>query len=207
MTKDELIAHAIRIKGQVQPNFQGSLTQAKEFFKTYGGPDNSFYKELNVTINTTYDGHVHRLQGILDSFVDYVRNDLLRSISLEREIQVETVSDFLAQAEQLLNDRNVHPAAPAVIIGASLEEFLRNWLEEAGVDMTTVNLNLDSFSKELRSRDLITKQDLKDITSWGGIRNDAAHGNWSNVEDRNRINLMLGGVNLFMRKYSFSKTQ
>jgi hypothetical protein len=202
MTKEELILHANRILGQVDGNYEGSLTQAKEFFKSYGGPDNSFLKELNETYHSYYGSKIYRLQGILRSFIDYVNNGLLRSISLEREIQVETVSDFLAQAESLLNDNKVHPAAPAVIIGASLEEFLRNWLEEVGVDMTTIKLSIDSYSKELRSREMISKQDLKDITSWGGTRNDAAHGIWNNVEDRNRIKLMLEGVNLFMRKYS-----
>lgn len=59
-----------------------------------------------------------------------------------------------------------------------------------------------AFSTELRRQEKITKQDLKDIVSWGGTRNDAAHGQWENVEDRNRIKLMLEGVNLFMRKYS-----
>lgn len=43
---------------------------------------------------------------------------------------------------------------------------------------------------------------MKDITSWIGTRNDAAHGNWNYVEDRNRIKLMLEDVNLFLRKYS-----
>lgn len=202
MTKEELISHATRILGQADRNYEGSLTQAKEFFKSYGGPDNSFLKDLNATYHSSLDGKINRLEGILKSFVDYVENDLLRSISLVREIQVETVSDFLAQAESLLNDNKIHPAAPTVIIGASLEEFLRNWLEEEGVDMTTIKLSLDSYSKELRSKELISKQDLKDITSWSGTRNDAAHGIWKNVEDRNRIKLMLEGVNLFMRKYS-----
>jgi hypothetical protein len=200
MTKEELISHAKRIYGQVDKNYEGSLTQAKEFFKSYGGPNNSFFKELEAPYQSSYESKKNRLMSILKSFIDYVENGLLRSISLEREIQVETVSDFLAQAESLLNDNKVHPAAPAVIIGASLEEFLRNWLEESGADMTTIKLSLDSYSKELRSKEMISKQDLKDITSWGGTRNDAAHGNWSNVEDRNRIKLMLEGVNLFMRK-------
>jgi hypothetical protein len=43
---------------------------------------------------------------------------------------------------------------------------------------------------------------MKDITSWGGLRNHAAHGEWDEVKDRQRISIMLEGVNLFMRKYS-----
>lgn len=202
MTKEELISHATRISKQVEMNYEGSLTQTKEFFKSYAGKDNSFLKTLDAKYYSSQDGLEIRLRGILKSFIDYVENDLLRSISLEREIQIETVSGYLEQAGFLLNDHKVHPAAPAMIIGASLEEFLRNWLEQESVDMTSIKLSLDSYSKELKSKELISKQDFKDITSWGGTRNDAAHGHWDNVDDRNRIKLMLEGVNLFMRKYS-----
>jgi hypothetical protein len=54
--------------------------------------------------------------------------------------------------------------------------------------------------KMLYEAELITKQDLKDITSWGGIRNDAAHGNWDAVASREKVAIMLEGVNLFLRQ-------
>ena len=47
---------------------------------------------------------------------------------------------------------------------------------------------------------IITKHDIKDITSWAGIRNDATHGNFEEVNDRKRILNAIEGVNLFMRK-------
>ena len=204
MTKDELINHARRISDLVDGQYSGALTEAREFLKTYGGVNNSFYGALNARVSLTRDGHKARLKEILKSFISYVENDLLRTLSLEREIQIDTVSDYLEQAESLLNDKKVHPAAPAVIIGASLEEFLRNWLEDTGFDITSIKNSLDSYSNELKKQGKITKQDLKDIVSWGGTRNDAAHGHWESVEDRKRIKLMLEGVNLFMRKYSES---
>lgn len=179
------------------------MAQAKEFLKTYAGEKNQFLKMLEfVRPGASPSLMSEKVKDVLSSFREYVQNDLLRSISLEREIQIETVSDYLEQAENLLKDKKVHPAAPAVIIGASLEEFLRNWLEDSGFDMTSIKNSLDTYSTELRRQNKISKQDLKDIVSWGGTRNDAAHGHWDNVDDRNRIKLMLEGVNLFMRKYS-----
>jgi hypothetical protein len=142
---------------------------------------------------------------MLMSFSEYVDNGLHRTISLEREIQIDTVSDYLEQAEKLLNDKKMHPAAPAIITGASLEEFLRNWLEDGGLDISTKKNSLDDYSTELRKQEKITKQDLKDIVSRGGTKNDAAHDHWDNVNGKNRIRLMLEGVNLFMRKYSENK--
>ena len=35
----------------------------------------------------------------------------------------------------------------------------------------------------------------------GGLRNSAAHVKWDEVNDGNKVSLMLQGVNLFMRKY------
>ena len=204
MGKEEIIKQAQRILEETQNNYRGSLAQAKELIKNILGVNSSFFQELdkikfNRSVPTaTRDGVRH----VLKSFINYVHNDLLYHTSFERKIQIETVSDYLDQARILLEKKGIHPAAPAVIIGASLEEFLRNWLEETGSDMGEIKPNLDSYAKELRSMELIDKQDLKDITSWGGIRNDAAHGRWKNVEDKNRIKIMLEGVNLFMRKHS-----
>ena len=87
-------------------------------------------------------------------------------------------------------------------MGATLEEFLRTWVESAGLSIGSRKPGLESFTVVLRDAELITKQDAKDITSWGGLRNHAAHGEWSEVSDKQRIALMLEGVNLFMRKYS-----
>lgn len=203
MEKEEIIKHLNRIIENCKDTYRlsGNLTEAKEFIKTYCGKNEFLRKLENLTLPNN-DLASDYLVMILESFRDYVENDLLRNLSLEREIQIETVSDYLEQAESLLNDKKVHPAAPAVIIGASLEEFLRNWLEEEGVDLLNIKNSLDSYTKELKRLEKITKQDVKDITSWGGTRNDAAHGHWENVKDRNRIKLMLEGVNLFMRKYS-----
>lgn len=206
MEKNDLIGHSKRIIQSTMKNSPGGLIQAIEFLRMYLGEENSFYKTLSKIDNSATDVYkLYWVQEVLVSFIEYVENGLHRAISLEREIQIDTVSDYLEQAENLLNDNKVHSAAPAVIIGASLEEFLRNWLEDLGYDISSIKNSLDSYSTELRRQDKITKQDLKDIVSWGGTRNDAAHGHWDNVNDKNRIRLMLEGVNLFIRKYSEMK--
>lgn len=202
MTKEEILNNCDRIIKDTQERPLGGLIQAREFIRITIGENSSFYKSLEQLQNSAYDDvKVKIVKQILSSFGEFVKNDLLRSISLEREIQINTVSDYLEQAESLLNDNKVHPAAPSVIIGASLEEFLRNWLEEEQVDLTTIKNSLDAYTTELKKLNKISKQDVKDLTSWSGIRNDAAHGHWDNVADRKRIKLMLEGVNLFMRKY------
>ena len=203
MNKQELLNNIDRLIAETSENPQGGIAQSKEFFKNYVGIDNSFLKTLEIINPFIGSGSlILETNRILKGFKGYVENDLLRKVSIEREIKIETVSDYLEQAESLLNDKNVHPAAAAVLIGASLEEFLRNWLEELQFDFTIIKNSIDAYSKELKILEKLNKQDMKDIISWGGIRNDAAHGHWESVADRNRIKLMLEGVNLFMRKYS-----
>jgi hypothetical protein len=100
-----------------------------------------------------------------------------------------------------MDSKGIHPATPAVLIGAALEEFLRTWVEAEGLSLGNTNPGLDAYGKILRESEKITKQDYKDITAWAGLRNHAAHGEWDEVSDKARISLMLEGVNLFMRKY------
>jgi hypothetical protein len=166
MDAAEIIKQAKRIiqSGRGE-NASGTLAEAREFLRVYGGDKSAFLKTLNE-VN-----------------------------------QTDVVSDFLDQATTLLNTKEVHPAAPTMIVGAALEEFLRNWVEEAGLSLQGKKPSIDAYAKTLREGDKITKQDLKDITSWAGLRNHAAHGEWNEVGDKNRIGLMLEGVNLFMRKY------
>jgi hypothetical protein len=123
-------------------------------------------------------------------------------VSPERRAQLDVVSDFLDQAHELLETEKVHPAAPAVLIGATLEEFLRTWVEAEDLSLGDRKPGLETYKQVLYSAELITKQEVKEITSWGGIRNDAAHGKWDEVSEKKRVVLMLEGVNLFMQTYS-----
>lgn len=139
--------------------------------------------------------------SVLISFANYIKAGLSEGVTPERNAQLDVVSDLLDQANTLLEDSKVHPAAPAVLIGATLEEFLRTWVEKEELSLGSKKPSIDSYAKTLREAELIDKQDIKDITSWAGIRNDAAHGEWKKVEDGQQISIMLQGVNLFLRKH------
>lgn len=199
MNKETLIREAKAIQSL---NDRGTLqVESKEFIRRFAGEDSDFYKKLNSHV-FDWNEFESRAKGVMGSFIKFIENGLLSKLSTQREIQIETVSDYLDQANTLLSDAKMHPAAPAVIIGASLEEFLRNWLEQEGQDLTLIKNSLDTYAQELKRLALINKQDYKDIVAWGGIRNNAAHGHFDEVSDRQRIKLMLEGVNLFIRKYT-----
>lgn len=203
MDKEEILKQAGRILTRFSGDTLGAIPEAAEFLRVYAGERSIFYKNIVKLNPEDYPNHriVAIARGALAGFVEYVQNDLYEGVSLERKVQIDTVSDLLDQANALLNAAGVHPAAPAVIIGAGLEEFLRNWVEEIG-ELPGGNPSIDTYSKLLRKAELIDKQDSKDITAWAGLRNNAAHGKWDEVNDKKRIALMLEGVNLFMRKHT-----
>lgn len=178
---------------------EAAKAQVCEFLRVYAGPKSSFLKQADAA--SGYASYmVSSLQSIVESFVQYLEAGLASGISPERQAQLDVVSDILAQAHSLLDDDRQHPAAAAMLIGASLEEFLRTWVESSGLSMGNAKPSIDTYCKALKAADLISKQDVKDITSWAGVRNHAAHGEWAEVSDRVRIRLMLEGVNLFMRQ-------
>ena len=187
-----------------------------EFVRLYAGKDNEFYSSLKkLEAETVFEGmqtrgrlgdeySVKYTKGVLTSLKDYMSSGLLSSTSLIRQAQIDVVSDILEQAQKLLKAKNTHPAAATVLIGATLEEFLRNWIEDEQLPIRSKNPSIDTYAKALKEDDFITKQDFKDITSWAGLRNHAAHGEFEEVEDKKRISIMLEGVDLFMRKYGSS---
>lgn len=202
MERDELIKQANRIlEHGKQKSWVEALPEAKEFLRVYAGEKTSFFKELSDLVWAPGMDRIIEIKVTLalGAFIRYVENDLLGGVSVVRRAQIDVVSDLLDQANSLLGSSDVHPAAPAVLIGAVLEEFLRNWTEEANLELGDKKPGLDSYTKILREAELITKQDVKDIISWSGLRNHAAHGEWTEVEDRSRISMMLEGVNLFIQ--------
>lgn len=198
-----LLNQAARIRDLLKGSGErGPYSQACEFLRVFAGAKSAFFK--NAEAASTYSGSYRNeaVASIVDSFIEYAKAGLHGELSVKRQAQIDVISDFLGQAQDLLEQDGIHPAAPAVLIGAALEEFLRAWVEDVPLSLGGKKPSIDAYAKSLREAELITKQDIKDITAWGGVRNHAAHGEWAEVGDRARVRLMLEGVNLFMRQYS-----
>lgn len=194
---NRLIAAARGVEANLS-QARGLQAQVCEFLRRYAGPKSAFYESASRAAGVSLAA---TLAHILDNFRSYVQAGLLEQVPPERQAQLDVVSDFLEQARLLLNAKGVHPAAPIVLVGATLEEFLRSWVEAENFAIGQRKPSLDTYAQVLFAEDAITKQDLKDIGAWGGLRNHAAHGEWAEVSDKQRAALMLEGVNLFLRKY------
>ena len=184
------------------------LAEAKEFLRIYAGPDSKFLSGLEVVESWSYSSEsAEGAAEVLKAFAKFVDNGFVTGISIKRKVQIDVVSDFLEQALRLLDDKSVHAAVPAIIAGASLEEFLRTWVEAEDLSLGNRKPGINSFAMALHAKGVITKQDMKDITSWAGLRNHAAHGEWDKVANKEYVRLALEGINLFMRKYGSGNTR
>jgi len=205
---DEIIAHAselIRIANTLgeedYAKFRGVHARVSDFLISFAGKSSPFLSQIESGLPNDRSKAGQYLAEILKAYIAHLESGLIRGLSPKRQAEIDVTSDFLDQAQGLLKSNKVHPAAPAVLIGAALEEFLRNWVEDVGLSLGNKKPGLDAYSSSLREAELVTKQDAKDIAAWAGIRNHAAHGEWEELGGAERIRLMLDGVNLFMRKY------
>ena len=207
MDNPELFVHIARLQqaingaGKNYVNLHGVKAQVTDFLREFAGTKSSFF-QLASDSGGTAEHFAATLYSALENFKAHVEAGLYGQVTPQRRAQLDVVSDFLEQAHMLLNSKGVHPAAPIVLIGATLEEFLRTWIESKDLSLGNRKPCLDTYAQVLLAEELITKQDMKDLTAWGGLRNHAAHGEWVEVSDKQRAAIMLDGVNLFLRKYS-----
>jgi len=146
---------------------QGYFTEAAEFLRVYAREKSTFITNLKRCLDGRHNGEfLGKLASeCLAGFVRYLQAGLHEVITPSRQAQIDKVSDLLDQAGILFEQQRVYPAAPAVLIGASLEEFLRAWLINAYISLGSKKPSLEPYSQLLKESGLIAKQDTKDISS------------------------------------------
>lgn len=188
----------LKREGITNYTLYGLLVKTKEYIKSHIGENNEFY----WAISTLEDGfEKEKLISLIDSLRQYIDDDLLLDISPKEKAIQEITSETLFQAMLMLNENSNHPAASCFLAGATLENYLKSWVERESLAINNPP-SIGKYAEALKKKGKITSQDVKDITSWAGLRNSAVHGNWPAVEDKRRVQLMVEGIGLFARKYS-----
>jgi hypothetical protein len=89
--------------------------------------------------------------------------------------------------------------AAAVMCGSVLEVYLRNLCAKSSVDSAEPGGKPKKASKindDLAKAKAYTVLEQKQVTSWLGLRNSAAHGEYDTY-DAGQVNLMIQGVRVF----------
>jgi hypothetical protein len=137
------------------------------------------------------------LPGILKALrADYEAGYLK---SVHELIHGDIFGDFLEMAEYLLTEGYKDPAA--VLAGGVLEEQLRKLCQASGIPVTkgTQPKKADALNADLAGANVYSKLDQKSITSWLGLRNNAAHGKY-NEYSKAQVALMVQGVREFITR-------
>lgn len=142
---------------------------------------------------------IYILIGILYSLREDYVNDFLNSFN--EMIDADIFTDILEQAEYLLSKEYFR--ASAVVAGVALESHLRKLAEKNQIPITSDDgkyVNADSLNGILHKNQIIDKTMNKSITSWLGLRNDAAHPDAKQINE-GMIKLMIDGIKVFIVKH------
>ena len=183
-------------------NVSTLITKTKAAVQRIVGINSEYYKEIiRIQEMKIFDSKkLKPLVGIVIALKDDLENDFLKSAG--EIIHSEVFNDFLEMAEHLLN--NGYKDASAVISGSTLDAHLRKLCIKNSIPTKITNSKQKLIPKkasvlnsELCKSSIYTMGMEKQITAWLDIRNNAAHGHYSNYT-QNEVDLMIKGINNFI---------
>jgi hypothetical protein len=178
-------------------------TRGGQLIRRLYGADSQYYESWQSALGTkdfsrihsSWYRHVSEMVGILQAIAHEVSNGLLAD--MRGLLRAEIFADFMEMAEHLLQEG--YKDAAAVLLGAVLEDSLRKIAGTRNVPLLAPNgkpLTIDPLNAAVAKAGAYGPLVQKQITSWANLRNDAAHGRFSEY-DKDQVKQML----LFVQKF------
>ena len=136
--------------------------------------------------------HVERGLGVLQAALEDVKEGHLET--LQEMAVAEVFSDFLDQADHLL--QNGYSAPAASLTGAVLEKGLRALATRKGIAVRARD-NLSSLNNKIGDKGVYNRLRQKQVAFWIDVRNAADHGNFDDFTDRD-VSDLIKGVQSFL---------
>lgn len=139
------------------------------------------------------------LTSLFKTAANQVRSGRVQSLA--DTLRANSESDLLDQATDLNNKG--HQAAATVIAGGTLEMHLRHLCEKHNITWTgsgSISAYEVAIAKERKNGTVVVfeKSVGKQVTAWGGRRNDAAHSPGTYTATKEVVQLMIDGVRQFI---------
>lgn len=144
-------------------------------------------------------GGVEILLGIVEGTYHDYQIGLLNNV--RDLLRAEIFGDFLEMGEYLL--KKDYKDAAAVIIGSVLEDALRKLAEKNRINIKRDNGDLktiEPLNQDIYKAEVYDKLILKQITTWGNLRNSAAHGHYDDYDEK-EVHMMLEFVEKFCSEF------
>jgi hypothetical protein len=141
---------------------------------------------------------IEKFAGMLQALrAEYAKNYLQ---TVQELVHADTFSGFLEMADHL-RDAGYKDAA-AVISGSVLEQHLRELSLKNGISVQHAGKfkKAETLNADLAGHAVYSKVDQKDVTAWLGLRNEAAHGNYSQYTSE-QVRLMVDAIRHFVTRY------
>jgi len=179
------------------------ITRTNAVIVRITGKTSEYYKRIEE-INSRYgimEEHVKLLsmKGILYGLYQDLKAGYLKSFS--ELIHANIFSDYIEMAEYLLDEGYKDPAA--VITGSTLEEHLRKLYIKNEIDIEIMSSGklspkkADGMNSDLAKHKIYSKLEQKSVTAWLDLRNKAAHGEYSEYNE-NQVKQLIIGVRDFI---------
>lgn len=179
-----------------QALFQEWRVQVLNLFERAVSRSDVYFEQAERVKSRCDVGNARALLGILRGFRDDVENGGLRRV--EGLVSAEVFSDLLDQAEHLLTEGFVAPAAG--LAGAVLERELRSLCSRESLKVKRSD-GLSSMNSKLVAARVYSSIKSKKVELWTKIRNDADHGHFDDL-DADDVRSMLKGVADFIDEHS-----
>jgi hypothetical protein len=182
---------------------QGVLARAEAAINKICGQDSAYTARMRAILDGAYTDR-HRAQllvGIVRALKGDIEDGYLYSFS--ELVRGEMFENLIEMAEHLVEEG--YKDAAAVIAGASLESHLRELSNKyaVAVDYTAKDGSVKRKTAERLNQELgksaYSLFDQKQITAWLDLRNNAAHGNYSEY-DQDQVAKLIEWVGDFISK-------
>jgi hypothetical protein len=165
------------------------------------GAAHPYYEEFGKRVESGWVYCIESGIQILETLRTEFENGWL--VSIRELVTAEIFSDFLEMSEHLLLEK--YKDAAAVMIGSVLEEHLRQLCTKYAIETYILNGNnqtpkkADQLNSDLAKTNVYNKLDQKSVTAWLGLRNNAAHGKYSEYSQEQVVLFYQGVVDFVAR--------
>ena len=174
-------------------------TRAIAAIERTSGRSSVYFEKANAILqekHSSYD-NLAGVIGVAESLLLDVEAGYLQTF--EELIHADVFSDFLEMSEHLVSSG--YKDAAAVMVGSTLEVHLKQLATKFSIPIESSGRpkKLDVINSDLVKSGAYTKLDQKNVTAWLGLRNQAAHGNYTEY-DKQQVNLLLSSVRDFITR-------
>ena len=180
------------------------ITQIRAAVERIAGRDSVYVKQVESALekyghNNAYN--VPILGGILEALRADLEAGYLKTV--EELIHADLFADFIEMASYLLSEN--YKDAAAVIGGSTLEAHLRQLCQKHSIEIDLTSAKgvrpkkADLLNSDLAKSNVYSKLDLKNVTAWLDLRNNAAHGKYDEYT-REQVAVMISGIRDFLTR-------